>query len=185
MQPFHVMLDLETLGNNPFSVIASIGAVFFDPLSDHLGEEFHVKVNIESCTEAGLKMDASTITWWLAQSDAARISTFGGGTELLPNALGMFSDFLRKSDDIKKLRIWGNGSDFDNVILGNAYKALGYQVPWSYGKNRCFRTVNNLVHPSSIIMPQREGTHHNALDDAKHQARVLQAIVSAQGIILS
>lgn len=183
----HVMLDLETLGTRPNSVIASIGAVFFNPSGDGIHDEdcFYVRIDIESCVEAGLVMDPSTILWWLQQSQEARDSTFGGQKYPLEQALGQFSDFLRRSKDLKNVRIWGNGSDFDNVILGSAYKALGYRPPWSYGKNRCFRTVNSMLHPKGIIMPTRTGTHHNALDDAKYQARVLQAIVSAHQLIVA
>lgn len=40
----NVMLDLETFGTQPGSVIRSIGAVVFDPFSDKLGKEFYVNM---------------------------------------------------------------------------------------------------------------------------------------------
>ena len=33
--------------------------------------------------------------------------------------------------------LWGNGSDFDNAILANAYRAIGQQQPWKFWNNRC------------------------------------------------
>ncbi|MCV5360349.1 3'-5' exoribonuclease, partial [Escherichia coli] len=37
----HLMIDLETMDNKPTSAIASIGAVFFDPETGEMGEQFY------------------------------------------------------------------------------------------------------------------------------------------------
>lgn len=61
----NIMLDLETLGNRSGAVIVAIGAVEF-----HGGEiikEFYQRVDAESCVALGLKMDVSTVMWWLGQ----------------------------------------------------------------------------------------------------------------------
>lgn len=73
-----------------------------------------------------------------------------------------------------KVRIWGNGADFDNVILASVYKRIGMEQPWLYRNNRCYRTLKAL-HPEIPI--ERVGTHHNAVDDAESQARHLLAIM--------
>ena len=57
----NVMVDLETLGNGSESVIISIGAVEFDPETGELGREFYKVVDAQSCVDAGLKIDASTV----------------------------------------------------------------------------------------------------------------------------
>lgn len=178
------MLDLESLGTKPGSVIASIGAVHFDPNTKELMDTFYTKIDIQSCVDAGLTMDPATVVWWMQQSDQARSSTFAGPTVELETALKMFSNFIGNIAG-KNTRIWGNGSDFDNVLLGCAYKALGSPPPWSYGKNRCFRTMKSIALSKDIIMPTRDGTHHNALDDAIYQARCLQAITANLQIIIA
>jgi DNA polymerase III epsilon subunit-like protein len=40
-----VMLDIETLGNRPYSIILSIGAVEFDPRTGNMGNEFYVLID--------------------------------------------------------------------------------------------------------------------------------------------
>jgi exodeoxyribonuclease VIII len=69
--------------------------------------------------------------------------------------------------------VWGNGATFDNVILANAYDACRIRRPWKYYADMCFRTVRN-QYPH--VQVKRQGTHHNALDDALTQAHHLQAI---------
>ncbi len=67
----NVMIDLETLGTRPGSVILSIGAVEFDR-DLGLGREFYVELNQASSITAGLTTDDATVDWWLDQEDAAR-----------------------------------------------------------------------------------------------------------------
>ncbi len=69
--------------------------------------------------------------------------------------------------------MWGNGSDFDNTLLEEAYRATGIKPPWRFTGNRCYRTVKNLF-PDVWVDPV--GTAHNALDDATYQANHLIAI---------
>ncbi|HAU5802086.1 3'-5' exonuclease [Citrobacter freundii] len=43
----NLMIDLETMGKKPNAPIVSIGAVFFDPQSGELGQEFYSAVNLD------------------------------------------------------------------------------------------------------------------------------------------
>lgn len=63
----HLMLDLETLGNQSYSCILSIAAVEFDI---ETGEElsfFYKKISLESNLQLGLKINSSTLEWWMLQ----------------------------------------------------------------------------------------------------------------------
>lgn len=157
----HCMLDLETLGNGNEAVILSIGAVCFDETG--LGAEFYTNVNPQSCVEAGLKMDVSTVVWWMKQDDQAR-SAFNKPGVSITQALMEFSEFFRTNGCEK---LWGNGATFDNVILRSAYRLADRPTPWEYYNDMCYRTLKNLRRD---IKMERWGTHHNALDDAKSQA---------------
>lgn len=174
----NVMLDLETMGNRPRSAICAIGAVFFDPTG--LGPEFYVRVDLESCVRAGLRLDTSTVLWWLAQEDAARREIHDASLPRLElrEALGQLTDFLSVNFD-GNLSMWGNGSDFDNVLTVDAYEAVGLEPPWKFWSHRCYRTLKSLR--PDVRIP-RKGTHHNALDDAKSQA--LHAIDLAKSLNL-
>jgi exodeoxyribonuclease VIII len=121
----------------------------------------------------GLKMDASTVMWWMKQSDQARAAFNEKGVSL-STALSDFMDWL---DD--KALVWGNGATFDNVILDNAYRATGLTKPWKYNADRCYRTLKALY--PQVPAGERSGTYHNALDDAKHQAMHASRILNLIG----
>lgn len=157
----NVMLDLETLGNKPGCVIVAIGAVRFG--GGHLFEEFYMRVCAKDAAGEGLKLDVETVLWWMKQSDAARAELNRPG-EYLTTALQEFDRFC---EPVKDAIVWGNGSDFDNAILAAAYDVVGYEVPWKFWNNRCYRTLKNL---RPEIALERMGTAHNALEDAKSQA---------------
>lgn len=178
----HFMLDLETLGTTPGCVILSIGICAFDPFAQSVDEVFgddgfHVVVNKESCLEAMLHVDNSTAQWWARQSedarkvlrDAADIETSEPLTDALHNVIGYVSQHTMP----KYALVWGNGADFDNPILNVAARHVGVSLPWQWG-NRCYRTVKNLaefLQPDFTPPPlMRQGTYHNALDDARSQA---------------
>lgn len=169
----NVMVDLETMGNGPSAAIVAIGAVEFDPDSGELGREFYREIGLENSAAKGGVIDASTVLWWMQQSDLARAAVYDGqGIDLMP-VLFQFADWLREcGPDVK---VWGNGSPFDNVILRSAYGAIHMPPPWKHWNDRCYRTLKNL-RPS--IKLERSGTHHNALDDAITQAKHAVAVLS-------
>lgn len=173
----NVMIDLETLGVLPGSIILSIGAVFFDAEKNQLGREFYEILNIyDQNTNYDLKMEKHVLGWWALQSlEALEIIVAAASSQSLPLAIGLrdFTQFLVDEYPAQgvplKICVWGNGSDFDNALLKVAYfKAFTENVPWHHHSNRCFRTLKNLVPQVGEI--ERVGTHHNALDDAKTQA---------------
>ncbi|HET6408579.1 MAG TPA: 3'-5' exonuclease [Chthoniobacteraceae bacterium] len=163
-----VMLDLETLGNKPGSVIVAIGAVKFG--EGKILDTFYERVDAKSCVEVGLKMDPDTVMWWLGQGDAARLEITKPGAPLA-TVLTIFAIWLGENAEV-----WGNGATFDNVLLADAYDITGLPRPWRFSRDRCFRTVSALRPDIAII---RGGTHHNALDDAKTQAEHLMKVLAA------
>ena len=169
----NIMLDLETLGNGSDAVIIAIGAVKFDPKTGFVGDGFYELVHPKSCTDIGLKMDSSTVMWWLKQSHEAR-GAFADESKMrpLPEVLEEFATWV---EDREKALVWGNGANFDNVILSNAYKAVNQPQPWPYWGDRCYRTISAL---RKDIKRNRVGTHHNALDDATTQAQHLLEILA-------
>jgi hypothetical protein len=168
----NVMVDLETLGVNGSPAIAAIGAVEFYPTSRSggLGREFHQAVNLKSCTDIGMTIDAETVRWWMQQSNAAR-DIFRSGGLPIRDVLRAFDHWLPTRDDVV---IWGNGASEDNMWLTSAYRLMGLTPPWSFRENRCFRTLREL---NPDVQVEYTGTAHNALDDAKNQARHAIAIL--------
>lgn len=167
-----VMLDLETLDNSPTSLILSIGACKFHKDSKGVvGTTFEVFIDPEDAARYGLTISAGTVDWWMhPDRDAARAEMMANKGKRLPlkEALMRFTQWLGEDRPV-----WGCGSDFDNLILKNAYVAVGMKTPWSFWNNRCYRTMKS-EHPG--IKLERVGTHHSALGDAVSQAQHLQAI---------
>ena len=165
------MVDLETCGVRAGCAILSIGAVAFDHTKDKLGKEFYQVISLQSCIDAGLHIYQPTMDWWKQQSPEARkVLTLAEGKskQVLPllDALTKFNTFLNQ---FKPLKVFGNGADFDNAILISAYNSVAIKQGWGAYSGRCYRTIKSEVMPD-IKMPERVGTHHNALDDAKIQA---------------
>ncbi|MDQ3273757.1 MAG: 3'-5' exoribonuclease [Actinomycetota bacterium] len=176
------MLDLETLDTCPTALVTAIGAVMFDPYSTYIGHKFYAVTTDWPCQQRkGRTISGDTVAWWLEQSDEARkaLASPPFGVALSTHAaLNGFCEFFDGHGG--DTDVWGNGADFDNVILGSLYGSFNLTRPWTYSKNRCFRTINSLPKSKLFVKPEREGTHHNALDDAVYQARVLQAIFADQ-----
>lgn len=191
----HVMLDIETMGDCNDAAILSIGAVKFNR-TDIL-EEFHVGVDLVSCMNHGLKTTPSTIMWWLHPDRAAAreqllsletidlVSALTGFTEWYENVPTPNGDVPFPGEGVHihgaELPIWGNGSTFDNVILRSAYATARMQYPAKFWNDQCYRTMKYRYPDIEMI---REGTHHDALDDARSQAKHLQRIVAAGGFEL-
>lgn len=167
----NVMIDLETMGKLPTSAIASIGAVRFDPLGNWIGDQFHIHVSLENCQRHGLTMDASTLVWWLEQDEAARTALRIGqaGAAPLVTALDALSAWLPEG-----AIVWANGASFDLAILAHAYHVAGMPQPWAF-RNECDLRTLKVLHKDRRI--ERDGIHHTALDDAIHQARLVQHIL--------
>ena len=158
----NVMLDIETMGTGPTAAIVSIGAAKFD--ANDIIETFSVNVDLQSCLDHGLTMDAGTVYWWMNREDAARRSLMSQ-CKPMEEALQTFADWIDVGSNV-----WGNGCDFDNVILANAYRSCGMDLPFAFFRNRCYRTLKSL-HPNVQMI--RVGVAHNALDDAVGQAKHL------------
>lgn len=167
-----VMIDLETLGRRPGCIILSIGAVMFDPEAQTLGSEFYTVVNQDSCRlNHDMHIDPETADWWRKQSNEAQKVLREAKLPDAPSlilACGGFAGWLNAARASDQVRVWGNGSDFDNPILAEAFRRTQISLPWQFWNNRCYRTLKNLYPQVAAV---RSGTHHNALDDAKTQAQ--------------
>jgi hypothetical protein len=158
------MLDLETMGNESFSSIISIGAVEFNIETGKTGEEFYRVIDLQSCLNLGLVINASTLLWWLEQEDIARKELINSPKTPLIHVLQEFSNFNRNKD----YQVWGNSARFDCGILQNAYNKAGIPIPWDFRKERCVRTLVSFA-PEIKNQTQFKGIKHNSIDDCKYQ----------------
>lgn len=179
------VVDLESLSTKPNAQICSIGAVIVDVIELRIMSKLYLRIDHE--LQHSRHFDPKTEEWWEAQKDkhpAAYLEIFG---EELPridleSALDVFAMFLaanyQRDQDVI---VMGNGSEFDNVILSDAYESNDRDVPWKFRDNQSLRTVKWLSRVVNEADPQHDvgfiGERHHALDDALNEARALIAEV--------
>ena len=176
---YHLMIDLETMGTNTNAPIVVIGAVFFDPQTGEIGPVFYIVISLTDAMNTGAVPDGGTIEWWLKQSSEARAAILTDQVKL-KDALSRFREFINEYSDEKFVQVWGNGATFDNAILRTSYERLDIPCPWRYYNDRDVRTIvelgKTIDFDARTVIPF-EGVRHNALDDARHQAKYVTATI--------
>lgn len=177
----HLMIDLETLDTATTAIVLSIGVAAFNPndIAAPPVPLFYRALNVESQRDVGRTESRATREWWAKQSPQAR-TVLSEPQHYIHHALSDFGQ-LDWSD---VAGVWGNGADFDLGITRSLHESFGLTVPWPFWTARCYRTVRAMheaLHGANAPEADRQGTHHNALDDALHQARNLQFITHSNG----
>ena len=176
---YHLMIDLETMGTNTNAPIVVIGAVFFDPQTGEIGPVFYIVISLTDAMNTGAVPDGGTIEWLLKQSSEARAAILTDQVKL-KDALSQFRKFINEYSDEKFVQVWGNGATFDNAILRTSYERLDIPCPWRYHNDRDVRTIvelgKTIDFDARTVIPF-EGVRHNALDDARHQAKYVTATI--------
>lgn len=166
----YLSLDLETLGVSTESPVISIGAALFN--KKEIVSKFEVVLDVEEQMNDRIRFaDGSTIKWWMQQEDAAK-KVFK--ESCVPTRIGLISfvDWLNVfENDFANLKPFGNGATFDVTILETLLKDYDVKVPWHFSNIRDLRTFKEFIYDGSKT--EREGVHHNALDDAVYQAQIV------------
>ena len=163
----HIMIDLETLSTHSNAVILSIGAVLFGlGPRDEPQALYHMGVELDSCMNAGLHIEPSTINWWLNQKDENKNRLLEMKRKSLYKVLDELLDVIPTKREAPQLYVWGHGSMYDITILENAYKAMRKEIFWSYKNVRDTRTFFDVCDYT-----YKSTGGHDALDDAMNQAR--------------
>ena len=165
-----LMLDLETLDTKPSAIVLSIGAVLFNQSGIH--SEFYTELNFETQLLAKRTQSQSTLNWWLNQQAGRKFNLpsedYGYQLKEFLNWLKNEMVFYNPAD----FRIWGNGSTMDVSIIEDLLCSAGLSIPYHYWQIRDLRTFRELVADvEKIDESYYEGEKHNALTDAKAQAK--------------
>lgn len=185
----HFMLDLETMATTRDAAIVAIGATRFNPVKREILDEFYINVTLKSNAALGRKIDPDTIEWWLKQSKEAQEALFVEPREDLILAMIQFCKWVTDNGDnqieVRKYgKLWSNGPTFDEVIIRDAFeknRSTYYPFPFSFRGSRCVRTTIEIAKALGLKKPKREGTHHNALDDARYQTEGVMRLFAELG----
>ena len=175
-----LMLDIETLGTGPNSIILEIGAVQFNPKTGETFQKFSAYPTVQSCVDTGLTLDEPTFLWWLDQSKEAREAIVDKSREPLENCLKDLKSFVQHTHVMnprhaRKVDIWANPPHFDIARLEEAYSAVGVEPAWGHRWIRCCRTVwNDPVLSEQTFTPNNFGPRHTAIADCHVQVQKLR-----------
>jgi hypothetical protein len=166
----HGMIDLETLGVEPDSVIMTLGAVKFDPFSDtEPHTPLYLRVDVEEQSEKyNRTIDENTLAWWGKQSKEIQDEAFGDHERVTCDSLAKQLNKWCVGLDY----IWCQGPTFDFTILQNFYKNIEKPCPWNYWQIRDSRTLFAMM-PYDPRKDIQESLH-NALADCFYQAKCVQ-----------
>lgn len=170
------MIDLESLGNKPDSVILSIGAIKFDPYTLHEPfSPFYMLLDVDEQTALGRTIDDDTLDWWVSQPKEETETVFGDTDRTsLADFTSQFSKYLVGLD-----KLWAQGPQFDLVAIESMYHQLELPIPWQYWAVRDSRTIMGLG--KQTYRPKNEMAH-NALADVWTQAKAVQMVFKKLGI---
>lgn len=164
------MIDLETLGTTPQSVILTIGGIKFDPfrLNKEPHSEFYVKLEIENQESRGRVINEDTLNWWSKQDDDIIHEAFvDSNRESVESMLSSLKKWFVGCD-----KVWAQGICFDISMLEDICRQYGYPIPWQFYQVEDARTIINRM----PVDPRKsmKFAAHNALDDSRAQAKSLQ-----------
>jgi len=171
------MIDLETLGVEPNSVILTLGAIKFNPYSDDEPHgELYLKLDTEEQESLGREIDDNTLAWWSQQSESVRNEALSEGDRI------SVKDFLKEINRfcVGLDYLWCQGPLFDYAMLQNLYRQAGEPCPWNFWQIRDSRTLFAMMPTDPRKQIQEE--LHNALADSYYQAKCVQQTYKHFGV---
>jgi 3' exoribonuclease, RNase T-like len=181
----HVALDLETASLESNAAIVQLAAVCNNPSY----QEFNIRISLVSNEIAGRHISKETMEWWDIQDSELRKKVFGG-TDGLPEAMAAFHQWANEISmyQLDRIVLWGNGTEFDNVILQNAFEQFA-TWPFHYRNAHHLRTLLTTVpqhvqeYAHNLFIEHNPGNvQHDALHDARYQHAMVMAGLKHHGI---
>jgi len=172
------MLDIETLGPGPGSVIASLALVPFNlngkPLVSH--DPLLLNYNIGEQLALGYAIDQNTIEWWMKNEHRARMDAFAGSTYFETGVLYLANYMRSITEQFATYRLWATSAKLDYGCISYTWAKQGVPYPFDHRSEHCARTVRNLT---KMLIPNYKldadkGRNHDAFQDCMVQIGQLQ-----------
>lgn len=171
------MIDTETLGTGPNSVVLEIAAVQFD-LSGRTGERWSKRINVQHSQDLGMEIEIDTVAWWINNHHEVFLDLVNNCGHLDPkwvmNDLRQFINSIRPEG---KFFVWSYYPAFDMCKLNNYFKKTNTIKPWAHNEEFDFATVvMGPLGPEEIPWPSE--AKHTAEADCNLQIQVLCEVLS-------
>lgn len=142
-----VMLDIEAMGGDHDGAVVKIGACTFPrqgplPTWEQARETgFDMSIQLQSCLNAGLKVQGRTVEWWLTQAEEARQDLLRD-PKPLTDVLSAFRAWLHGlTGGPRGVVVWAKPAKFDCTLVEAAYQAIGKPAPWLKTNVRCLPSL--------------------------------------------
>jgi hypothetical protein len=190
-----LVLDFESLGTSPNSVVTSFGAYYVDveqeiPSFDEIIQTgLYLKFDIQEQINDGRKVEKATIDWWEKQNDEAKKElepseddvSYKRIFEALRNYLEGKSDYF----------VFARSPNFDFSLLDNIRKDLNLNRIWPFFNERDIRTFldtmfmvlpfeeqwNKFNLPKELWPSNKTITTHHALYDVATDVKRMELVL--------
>lgn len=183
-----VMFDIESLDLGPRPVITQVAMLGYDLQEDELMENRHVQyypIEPQQRLLPARTISASTIAWWMNQSDDARekfrYSTETEFEDLAARLRNLLTVFNQLTDYGKaNYEVVAKGPQFDIVAIETLLVECGLTVPWAYDRVVDLRTMLKRagINPKNVAKPAG-CIPHVAFWDARWQ--ISQYLAASRG----
>lgn len=172
-----LMLDIETLGLRPDSVITQIALVPW--IIDSPNQEFLPPVHLylplapQELLIPPRVISAGTVLYWMKQSDEARERFNENDSTDMEELKAYVQNFVFRFQRFvgdQPYELWARGPQFDCVLVESLLAQFGLNIPWDYTKVRDLRTLMSAagLDTSDVVRPSHM-TPHVAFYDCQYQ----------------
>ena len=172
----NIMVDLETASTKENAAILSWAmAPFFTDGTEFTDmEDFYRVVSLTSCFFAGMDVDKDTQDWWMKQEPKAKSPFLHAEDENIHGVAMEAYTWLSNLAEKYDLYMWARGLDFDIPKMEWCFrKFVERPLPYKYSHKMDVRTVLKFMQ-IDLSQFEMQGVKHNALDDCKHDIRMIQ-----------
>jgi hypothetical protein len=169
-------LDIETFGTTPSSLVLSVGYAVVDIEDPEFKTkaEFLVRPSLDQ--QPGRKIREETMQWWMEQKPEILRAQFTAQRVPIEQIFQAFRSVHVES-------IWAVGAAFDFAIMRDLFDKAGFdETPWAFYRERCLRTVREVLDPTRQYAPPANTEAHDALADAVWQAKYVHNLY-AKGLL--
>lgn len=141
----HMMVDIETLGTSPESIILEISVILFDLENPLDWTPLTLKLDQGEQSIAGRTTERATLDWWAKIIEETREANFKDSIAMEDLVYNRFQGVPAKfaHDNLKRYisrvdgYIWCKGAAFDFPIIKSYFTSMGLSDPFS--ENYMFR----------------------------------------------
>lgn len=179
-----VMLDMETCDTAETAAILEIALIPFMLDGSSVNESIiHHTIDLTSCFMAGMTFSKETQLWWNTsqQTSRARANLIINEKKSIGNSFQEIESWFNQLNETYDVHLWCRGLNFDIPKFERCFRRLlGLKnMPyrwWNLEDARTYCRAFN-VHSTDI---EFDGTPHSALDDCRHQIKLVQQAFSVR-----